>query len=411
MLILSICLLWTVQYPSWMQFYLPSSLSTTSAPSLLFAQGSLRQAEQLCTRLLDHVATNNSHHTSINPHIIPKSHDIEVVDIILLVHVPKKTVYKYFLDESFMASPLFTHFMHQNKDNPQDNKVRIHMFVDSDEVKQHLSRFKFLYLHDMRDYQYLEDEFFALYKPNHHSINNVYYEFLCFYRWLLYDRMISDWNHNVTTNKDNYNIHKRSGPPIKHVLTIDSDVFLLVDVIDLFHRLFHASSVVFGQSDIELVVLSPGAFHIWTSQGLQNYASFVHRWYNDTTDNILRRTKANTGILFHVLHLSDMGMIREFSLHNHHSRSFCFVQNQLHTLANVQATRSKLQNETIEILQCIPMGVYDNFIPGNPLQYHINRTFGVVQSEYEKYPYCYMVSHYIALKCSDEDCLICVLIV
>ena len=174
--------------------------------------------------------------------------------------------------------------------------LRIHIFTDTVWIMDHgreLGYHMYNISSQNERFQALHDRFMQMYRPNHHSINTVEYEFLCFFRWHLFREAVDNWN------------NQRNQSSIKKIITIDSDAIILADANSLYSKMH--SSLEFSSADsFELIVVTPGAFHLWTPHGLRAYSDFMYDWYNHPVDKVTANTKLVAGYLYGTLHFSDM---------------------------------------------------------------------------------------------------------
>ena len=108
--------------------------------------------------------------------------------------------------------------------NPET--IRIHLITDSSSLIEFGRQYgPPLYLYDLKSYQPLIDTFVADYTPNHASVNDLWYESLCFYRWLVYSKIIKSWNLDHPFE------------PIRRILSLDTDIIILQDISRMIDRL------------------------------------------------------------------------------------------------------------------------------------------------------------------------------
>jgi hypothetical protein len=183
-----------------------------------------------------------------------------VVDVFLVVTTPKN--YQYIESGAWWAGPLLLQAFAVNND------TRVHIFSDAQEILDQGSRYGGFYMHDMRQMKALQDSFFAMYKVNHHSINDVNYEFLCFYRWLMFRSMVDYWQKTHTPEDQ-----------ISKIVTIDSDVLIMTNALDFFDGVLRTLRYGVDQP-YELIIITPGAVHLWSYMGLISYSDYIYEWYN-----------------------------------------------------------------------------------------------------------------------------------
>jgi hypothetical protein len=315
------------------------------------------------------------------------------LDVFIVVTAPSSD-YEYYNDGSFIATPLLLRYFSRREED-----VRIHIFSKSDSMLDYAKSYGFI-THDMRDYEHLEQKFFELYKPNHYSINYVYYEFLCFYRWIMFAEMIKQWNEAARETGDRRRM-------IERILTIDSDVIVTMDANEFYNRIMNTIQHVYYEEDVtptalELVVVYLGAVHLWSLKGMNNYAKFIMDWYSQPSDVILQRTKQNAGYLYKRLHFSDMNMINVFTKADTNTRNNCLTVYNVATTAIHTNRRQEYHDCILNTLQCVPVGQYDLFVPGSRFFVEYNTSFATrgkdgqlrmtVRDDKERYPTCLIVS-------------------
>ncbi len=140
------------------------------------------------------------------------------------------------------------HLIKSLNKNPK-SLIRFHFFTDSQHIMDQGIELGY-FMHDMRNLTKLNDHFMRMYRPNHHSINTVEYEYLCFYRWHMYRHAIDAWQDDQQ--------------PITNIITMDSDVLIVFDPVEFYVRAVEALGFQNenSSSNFELAVISAGAFHI-----------------------------------------------------------------------------------------------------------------------------------------------------
>jgi hypothetical protein len=127
------------------------------------------------------------------------------------------------------------------------NNVRIHIYTDTQKIID-IGMAQGYYMYDLRLMTELDNAFMSMYRPNHHSINTVEYEYLCFYRWHLFRNIIDNWG------KMHSGEHYK---PIQNIITMDSDVVITMDPTKFYAQVL--SSLKYQSSnDFELIIIAPG---------------------------------------------------------------------------------------------------------------------------------------------------------
>ena len=198
----------------------------------------------------------------------------QIVDVFLVVARPQD--YKYISNGNFWIGPKLM------KELSKDNDTRVHIFTDTAAIENRGKADGF-YMYDMgkEPFKAVHEHFFAMYEKNHHSINNVEYEYLCFFRWHLFRKLVEMW--------------KTEANPIKRVLTIDTDVVMLTNAAEFFSNAIQALQISSEDDGFDVVTISPGCVHLWTSTGLISYSNFIYEWYNKTQESVLHTTKQHAG--------------------------------------------------------------------------------------------------------------------
>lgn len=226
--------------------------------------------------------------------------------------------------------------------------VRVHIMTNNVKVLS-IGKELGLHMYWMQDYQRHHDQFMALYRPNHHSINTVEYEFLCYYRWHLYKYILDSWNQRLGINNTNTTYSTTSSTtnssinsdtnrhllgvdsydqegfesveddrPIKKIITMDSDIVFLMDPLVFYNKVIASldqpglrmdskpsdsynstdSSITSDNScsngnntEYDLVVVTSGALHLWTAKGIQDYSQYIFDWYSQDPEVVTAKTK------------------------------------------------------------------------------------------------------------------------
>lgn len=323
----------------------------------------------------------------------PNIGTFHVVDVFLVVARPQD--YKYISNGNFWIGPQLMQALSKNND------TRVHIFTDTDDIMVRGTMLGY-YMYDMgkEPFVSLNKHFFEMYEKNHHSINNVEYEYLCFYRWHMFRKVVELWENQVK--------------PITRILTIDTDVVMLTNAAEFFHNAVAALHIDQADNSFEVITISHGAVHLWTAAGLHSYSNFIYQWYNKSQADVLHTTKQNAGkynsMLFNLiyyyllcrlnflgylykrLHFSDMQMVGVYMRQSGKNlRNPCFAEP---SLVNIWR-RNPNQGCLFDTLGCIPMSRYDDMMHNNSVSWVNHRP----QGRDERYPYCLMVG--------EGQCLIC----
>jgi len=175
-----------------------------------------------------------------------------------------------------------------------NHHLRLHIFTDTRWIIDYgndLGYYMYNISSSNRGYRAADEIFMGMYRPNHHSINTVEYEYLCFFRWHLFRIVVDNW--------------EDSHAPINRIITMDSDAIITTDAFTLYNNLY-LSLDYNSENDFDLIVITPGAFHLWSVHGLRTYSDFIYSWYNASVDTVLANTKKVAGYLYGRLHFSDM---------------------------------------------------------------------------------------------------------
>ena len=221
------------------------------------------------------------------------------VDLFTIISKPQE--YLYIARGEFwlglhLASTVTSQSSARSECGEVNSSLRIHIFTDTVWIMDHGRELGY-HMYNMSSqnerFNSLHDRFMNIYRPNHHSINTVEYEFLCFFRWHLFREAVEDWN------------NQRNQSPINKIITMDSDAIILTNANNLFSKMY--KSLDFSSADsFELIVVTPGAFHLWSPHGLRAYSDFMYEWYSHPVDKVTANTKLVAGYLYGTLHFSDM---------------------------------------------------------------------------------------------------------
>ena len=120
-------------------------------------------------------------------------HEDSIIDMFTIISKPSE--YAYISKGDFWLS---LHLMNTLSSPANDSsRLRIHIFTDTNWIMEHgqeLGYHMYNISSNNKRFRGLYNKFMDVYRPNHHSINTVEYEFLCFYRWHLFRSVMDDWN-------------------------------------------------------------------------------------------------------------------------------------------------------------------------------------------------------------------------
>ena len=306
------------------------------------------------------------------------------VDVFFMVREHKD--YPYILDGSFWYGPKLLKLFSNNSLNK--TYVRVHILSDNDNILIIGQKLGF-YMHNISEIKYLEEEFFELYKYNHHSVNLIPYEFLCFHRWHMYRYYIEQWNNNTINEK------------IINIMTIDSDIMFFMNAYDFYYKTLSSLSISFSTSidvtsSYDMIMISPGALQLWSVPGLINYSKLLYSWYtNKTTDEIYNNTFSLLNSLRPFdkvpynrsmkIHMSDMDFAKYYAKLNPIRNNICYhVPSKL-----PYHQRSVIDHCLIEKLGCVPSTHFFEIVVHDSMLWNTNTTGFYGPSE--KYPFCFMV--------------------
>jgi len=216
-----------------------------------------------------------------------------------------------------------------------------------------------------------------MYIPNHISLNTHHYEFLCFYRWIVYSNIVRNWN--IANPND----------PISRIITMDSDILFMKNVAELFHNVLNSITFIPNRKkeEFELTVLGLGAIHLWSPIGLHKYSDFIYDWYNDSKIDVKENIKKYAGKLMGEYHFSDMQLVDVFISRDRKTRDSCFLHaSSLNDNAN--DGHSQYRHCLIDYLNCFPLINYSE--RGNR-KINFNKTSLTLKGSHSEYPYCAMV--------------------
>ena len=234
------------------------------------------------------------------------------------------------------------------------------------------------YVYNLSDFQAKYDVFHEMYIPNHMSLNTWHYEFLCFYRWIVYSEVVRNWN--IANPND----------PISRIITMDSDILFMKNVAELFHNVLNSITFIPNRKkeEFELTVLGLGAIHLWSPVGLHKYSDFIYDWYNDSKIDVKENIKKHAGKIMGEYHFSDMQLVDAFISRDRKTRDSCFLHaSSLNADAN--DGHAQYRHCLIDYLKCFPLINYSE--RGNR-QINFNKTSLTLKGSHSEYPYCAMVN-------------------
>lgn len=186
-----------------------------------------------------------------------------------------------------------------------NGEIRIHIITDMHKVLNEISVLSHPYYgYDLSKFRHINETFYSLYK--HISVNTFTYEYLCFYRWLVFNEVVQLWS--------KYSIH-----PMRKIITMDLDVFMFKNPNTFFSNVLSACNMkLHGMYNIMLI---PGGLTLWSPNGLNHFESFLINWYNRSIDDVMLSTKYHGDIIRGQPHFSDMYLLLRFvSLNVNNSR-------------------------------------------------------------------------------------------
>jgi hypothetical protein len=341
---------------------------------------------------LKNISNNNDKDMffDINEHrnkIIKSFHNYKnnpIVDVFFIISKGEEE-YTYIKSDEFWLSLLLL------KSYSHNNDTRIHLVTDIQNILDNVKLIGFPFFgHDLRKYQKENDEFMTMYKPNHHSINSIEYEYLCFYRWHVFRYIVVNWS-----------ITHPNELPMKRIMTLDLDVIFFQNAAEFFNNVVESLTIPINYhkndtnhinnnhyDNFELIVITNGAIHLWTPHGIIAYSDFIYEWYNKSDPNLVtEETMKVAGYLYKVLHFSDMQMVDAFS--NSRIKNGKDKLNQCYIEGSTKGFWSRPNNHQclLDILGCVPVGRFNDFMTNTTFSY-IN---GTLWGSEEKFPYCLMV--------------------
>lgn len=312
-----------------------------------------------------------------------KEEDLVTVDAFYYIAWPEENW--YIATGDWWLGPSLVDFFtnkHVNGKGRNETKVlvRIHILTyDDNTLIRGRSVGPPYYAYNLSDYQALYDVFHAMYIPNHMSLNTYHYEFLCFYRWIVYSEIVRNWN--IANPND----------PITRIITMDSDILFMKNVAELFHNVLNSITFIPGKKkeDFELTVLGLGAIHMWSPVGLHKYSDFIYDWYNDSKIDVKENIKSVLGKskLNGEYHFSDMQLVEVFIKRDGKTRDSCFLHASS-LQSNTNDVHSRYRHCLIDYLKCFPLINYSE--RGNRL-ITFNKTTMSLKGSHSDYPYCAMV--------------------
>lgn len=235
------------------------------------------------------------------------------VDVMLWVTGNFETKYKYISRGDWWINPLLLL-------TSSRNDCRIHLITDDDRILVIGRRIgPPLYVTHVSHFDDKISDFKMIYK--HFSVNPVDYESLCFYRWIVYDSLVREWNSNHVSQQ------------ISRIISIDLDAMLLRRGAKLFDDILALVSP--DTYDDYFVILKSGSIQFFNIQGLQKYSKFVYDWYNQSREQVRNNTVniAKVGKLYGQLHISDMQLAKTYQdLQNISYNRFIFAAHLNKTL-------------------------------------------------------------------------------
>ena len=287
-----------------------------------------------------------------------------IVDVFMVVMMNVER-YDYYEKKLFWLTPVIIKNL--------GNNTRIHVFTNDDGIMSTGTELGF-FMHDSRTKFAMEHRrFHEMYKQNHYSVNNLEYEYLCFFRWHMFRIVVENMNNFVFVGPGEQKI--------KRVLTIDSDVVLFQNVGEFFDSLANGLQLVSPtRGDVfDVIVVAHGAVQLWTEQGIIRFSKYVMDWFNRPSHVIFDIAKQHQSRKR--THFSDMNLIGYFANENATLRNACPV-----VAANTNKRhRDEYGKCLVSHMRCIPNGNFDgNMMRDNSIRWIDGRPFG----KDEVYPFC-----------------------
>jgi hypothetical protein len=216
-----------------------------------------------------------------------------------------------------------------------NNDTRIHLLTDDDNaVRKVLELGPPINAIKMNDYESFVSDFMKIYK--HLSVNDKDYEALCFYRWILYDRIVEDWN------------QQRPDAPIERIISLDLDILMFRNAAKLFHGI---TTLLKPPQESLFIILEKGAVHLFSREGLHRYSRFVNDWFNVSEEDYRHNAVSigNAAPIGEKLHFSDMQMSEVYYNLNQLNSSVYTI------MAHRDPNIVKCLNDA---LNCVPVSVH-----------------------------------------------------
>ncbi len=226
----------------------------------------------------------------------------QILDVFLLYKSPSKVNLYHENGEDFVSMKLLDHF--------GGDELRIHLVGDRKRIHRHTNGLvSNIYYHDFFSFPETYHEFRHLYK--HQSVNPFEYEFLCFYRWILYSNIVERYSYLNFSS----------------ILVMDTDVLVFDKVVNILEDIkTHTKQV-----DMQMYMLIPGTFSFWTPKGIHKFSSYLTDVYKKNDLDLIQYIKTH-GSIFNenrpatiipydpntnmYVHFSDMFALLAFILEN-----------------------------------------------------------------------------------------------
>ena len=183
----------------------------------------------------------------------------------------------------------------------QNNDVRVHIITDSQQILNNISSLGQPYFgYDLKYFQNMNETFFQIYK--HVSVNTFTYEYLCFYRWFVFNEIVKLCAIHNSTH------------PIRKIITMDLDAIILTSPSTLFRNVlkFYKMNVY----DLTNIMMIPGAVTLWSPKGLNQFTVFLRNCYDQSPQNFYVLANEFEVKFEGRLHISDINFLRRFSTLN-----------------------------------------------------------------------------------------------
>lgn len=313
------------------------------------------------------------------------ANESEIIDIFSAVMVSNSDIN----DQQYIAHGDFWLTFRYNVLLTKKGSVRVHILTDSSVVFDQGEQLGF----HMYRIEMIDEKFYRLYQPNYYvnklrgrSQKELVFEYFNFYRWLKYTEVMELWNAK----------HKESPTKqIKNILAIDADVLFLRSAHEFYFQTLHSLSYRTSK-DFEIIMVSPGALQLFSSQGLAEYSKYIVKFFSRSKQEIRTQCDEAAGKdIYGRLYFNDMHTAALFSREREQRRSLCF-QYDRHLEYDPSIERAAPQNRTqidrcmVEKMKCVPTHNYG--LHDMVMKTMVVKDRDIVVNEGETLPQCFMVS-------------------